>query len=156
MNAATAALLAAFRALPMTERILANLRPGVPRKVGGLWGGSAGLLLAVLQQHWRGQLLVSTADDLDSLQLRADLLSFGGSAHVLPRQETDDLGLPEPQSRSERSRALLQHRDDGAPLLAGIEALLQPAPLPKTLGQGRLELRAGEPCDRELLLQQAA
>jgi hypothetical protein len=93
-------LLREFAALPLCKRLLEALQQGAQRKVGGLWGGSAGLLVAVLQLQWRGRLLVVTADDVDSLQLQADLACFGAQAAVLPRQETADDGAADPQTRS--------------------------------------------------------
>ena len=47
--------------------------------------------------------------------------------------DTDDDGEPDAASRSERQRALVQHAADKAPLVASIEALLQPA---KSSGAG--------------------
>jgi len=153
---ATQRLLAEFQRLPVTRTLLEQVDLGARRKAGGLWGASAGLLIAVLRARHDGPLLVLTADDVDSLQLQTDLAAFGTTAHVLPRQETGDDGLPDPTTRSERQRALQRHAADQAPLLAGIEALLQPAPTPRSLSRGLLELHAGMRLDRAQVLQRAA
>jgi transcription-repair coupling factor (superfamily II helicase) len=149
-------LLDAFARLPVARTLLEQVALGARRKVGGLWGASAGLLIAALRARHQGPLLVLTADDVDSLALQADLLAFGAPAHVLVRQETGDDGLPDPATQSARQRALLGHAADSAPLLAGIEAMLQPAPTPRSLRQATLELRAGQRLDRAQLLQRAA
>ncbi|MBL9076768.1 MAG: DEAD/DEAH box helicase [Planctomycetes bacterium] len=148
-------LLAEFARLPQSQNLLANVRRGAHCKTGGLWGAAAGLLLALLRQHHKGSLLVLTADDVDSLQLQTDLAAFGVVAHVLPRAETGDDGLSDPTTRSERQRALQRQRQDRAPLLAGIEAMLQPVATPKSLGRAQLELRAGQKLDRAQVLGRA-
>jgi transcription-repair coupling factor (superfamily II helicase) len=151
----TARLVAEFVRLPVTRTVLAQIDLGAQRKAGGLWGASAALLLAAVHGHHRGQLLVLTADDVDSLQLQTDLAAFGVASHVLPREETGDDGLPDPNTRSERQRALVQHTADGAPLLASIEAMLQPVATPKSLGRSQLELRQGQRLDRAQVLARA-
>ena len=151
----TERLLAEFARLPVSQNVLANVRRGAHCKAGGLWGASAGLLLALLQQQHKGPLLVLTADDVDSLQLQTDLAAFGVPAHVLPREETGDDGAPDPTTRSERQRALQRHRADKAPLLAGIEALLQPVATPRSLGRAQLELHQGQQLERAQVLGRA-
>ncbi len=148
-------LLAEFGKLPVTHNVLEHLQRGAQRKSGGLWGASAGLLLAVLHRHHRGTMLVQTADDVDSLQLQTDLAAFGVASHVLPREERDDDGNPEPTTRSDRQRALQRHRADRGPLLAGIEALLQPVATPKSLNKAQLELAQGQRIDRAQVLHRA-
>jgi transcription-repair coupling factor (superfamily II helicase) len=150
-----ARLLAEFTRLPPTKNLLAQLQRGAQCKAGGLWGASAGLLLAAVQAAHRGSLLVLTADDVDSLQLQTDLAAFGVASHVLVREETGDDGQPDPTTRSARQRALQRHTADQAPLIASIEAMLQRAPTPKSLGRAQLELRAGQPLDRTAVLQRA-
>ncbi len=151
----TERLLAEFTRLPVTQNLLAQVKLGAHCKTGGLWGASAGLLLATLQQHHRGSLLVLTADDVDSLQLQLDLSAFGVSSQVLPRQETGDDGEPDPATKSERQRALQRHRGEQAPLLAGIEAMLQPVATPKSLGRAQLALHAGQRLPRAQVLARA-
>ena len=148
-------LLTAFCGLPVTGNITAQLGRGAQIKAGGLWGASAGLLLTTVVRAHRGTVLVLTADDLDSVQLQVDLLAFGTSSHVLPCEETDDDGLPDPTSRSERQRALAQHAADKAPLIASIEALLQKTATPKSQQRGKLELQAGQKVDRTQVLLRA-
>ncbi|MBK8100801.1 MAG: transcription-repair coupling factor [Planctomycetes bacterium] len=152
----TERLLLDFARSPLTERVLEQLDLGAQRRVGGLWGASAALLLTLVQRHWRGPLLVLTADDVESLQLQMDLASFGCPCHVLPRQEIGDDGQPDAQSKSDRQRALLRFAEIRAPLLASLEAMLAPAPSRKALRKGRLDLHAGQPLGRELLLQKGA
>ncbi|MBL8754225.1 MAG: DEAD/DEAH box helicase, partial [Planctomycetes bacterium] len=144
-----------FARLPTTRTVLEQVELGARRKVGGLWGASAGLLLAVVHRHHRGIVLVRTADDLDSLQLQTDLAAFGVQAHVLPRQEQGDDGLPEATTKSARQRALQLHAADKGPLLAGIEAMLQPVATPKSLQRAQLELHTGQKIDRTQVLQKA-
>jgi hypothetical protein len=134
-----------FARLPVTRRVKEQIQLGAQRKVGGLWGASTGLLLASLLQSHKGSLLVLTANDVDSLQLQTDLAAFGVRSHVLPREEQGEDGSPDAATRSARQRALQLHASDQAPLLAGIEAMLQPAPTPKSLGKAQIELHAGPP-----------
>ena len=148
-------LLDAFARLSVTKNLQQQLARGAQVKAGGLWGASAGLLLAALRRAHRGPVLVLTADDLDSLQLQTDLAAFGTASHVLPREETNDDGLADPVSRSERQRALVQHAADKAPLIASIEAILQPAATPGSLRRGQLELRTGQQMDRAQVLLRA-
>ena len=154
MNPVIARLLDAFRALPVARRVQEQLRLKSQRKVGGLWGGSAALLIAAVRPGWPGPVLVLTADDVDSLQLQAELQTFGQDSVVLPRLELDADGLAVGSSEGDRARALLQHRD-GALLLGGIEAMLQPAPTPGSLQQGRMTLQQGQLLDRDQLLAMA-
>jgi len=151
----TERLLAEFIRLPVTRNLLAQVKLGAHCKAGGLWGASAGLLLAALQQHHKGSLLVLTADDVDSLQLQLDLLAFGVPSHVLPREEVGDDGEPDTATKSERQRALQKHRADKLPLLAGIEAMLQPVATPKSLGRAQLALHAGQKLERAQVLGRA-
>ncbi|MGE3174820.1 MAG: transcription-repair coupling factor [Planctomycetota bacterium] len=150
-----AALIDEFAALPQCRRVREAVRQQSHRKVGGLWGGSAALLLAGLRRAHAGNVLIVTADDVDSLQLQADLGCFDTAAVVLPRQETDDDGGPDPQTRSERHRALGAIAGRPFVLLAGIEALLQPAPSTKALRRGKVALRAGQDLQRDDLLRKA-
>jgi transcription-repair coupling factor (superfamily II helicase) len=148
-------LLDAFARLPVTKNLVAQLKLGARCKAGGLWGASAGLLLAILQRAHPGQLLVLTADDVDSLLLQTDLNAFGVTSHVLVREETGDDGEPDPLTRSERQKALQHVATDHTPLLCGIEAMLQPVATPKGLRKARLELTTGQKLDRTQVLQRA-
>ncbi len=151
----TERLLADFTRLPVTKNLLGQVQLGAHCKAGGLWGASAGLLLAALQQHHKGSMLMLTADDVDSLQLQLDLQAFGVASHVLPREEVGDDGEPDATTRSERQRALQLHRAGKAPLLAGIEAMLQPVATPRSLGRAHLELHAGQRMERAQVLGRA-
>ncbi|MBL8747942.1 MAG: transcription-repair coupling factor [Planctomycetes bacterium] len=153
----TDTLVEQFTRLPTSKNVLANVQRTAHCKVGGLWGASAGLLLAMLQRahESKGTLLVLTADDVDSLQLQTDLAAFGVRSHVLPREELGDDGLPDPTSRSERQRTLQHFAADRAPLIAGIESMLQRVATPKSLGRARMPLRAGQKADRAQILQRA-
>jgi transcription-repair coupling factor (superfamily II helicase) len=156
VHPATARLVGALLDLPTSRALREQLRPGVHRKAGGLWGASGPALLAGLCRSFGARVLVLTADDLDSLQLQADLQSFGQDSLVLVRSEADDDGRPSGQSESDRARALDRLHQEPAPLIASIEALLAPAPTPQSLRQGRLLLRAGHPLDRTDVLARAA
>jgi transcription-repair coupling factor (superfamily II helicase) len=144
-----------FARLPVTKTVLEQVELGARRKVGGLWGASVGLLLAAVVRKHKGPLLVLTADDVDSLQMQTDLAAFGVASHVLPREEQDDTGEPDAATRSARQRALQLHASDKAPLLAGIEALLQKVATPKSLSKAQLELHQGQTIDRTQVLQKA-
>ncbi len=148
-------LVRGFLDLPPSQLLLQHLRPGVHRKAGGLWGASAAVLLAGIAARGNGRLLIVTADDVDSLQLQNDLQTFGCQGHVLVRAETDAEGEPSAQSQSDRQRALQRLHEAPAPLLASIEALLQPAPTPKALRRGRVHLRAGAALSRDQFVEQA-
>ncbi len=152
---ATSVLVDQFSRLPTTRTLQEQLRLGAHVRAGGLWGASAGLLLAAVLRTHRGPALLLTADDLDSVQLETDLGAFGGSAALLPQQETDDDGQPDANSRSARQRALARHAANRIPLVASLEALLQPVPSKKSLGRGRLDLRAGQQLPRAQLLHRA-
>ena len=144
-----------FARLPVTKTVLEQVALGARRKVGGLWGASAGLLLAAVVRKHKGPVLVLTADDVDSLQLQTDLAAFGVASHVLPREEQDDTGEPDPATKSARQRAIQHHASDRAPLIAGIEALLQKVATPKSLSKAQLELHQGQTIDRTQILQRA-
>ncbi len=148
-------LIEQFQRLPTTRTLQEQLRRGAHCRAGGLWGASAGLLLATILRQHRGTVLALTADDLDSVQLETDLGAFGVRALVLPREEHGDDGLPDPTTRSERQRILRQHAATKAPLIASLEAMLQPVATPKSLGRGQLELRAGQTLPRAHVLQRA-
>ncbi len=149
-------LVADFARLGPTRNLIETVRRRARGKAGGLWGASAGLLLAALHRHHDGAFLVLTADDVDSLQLETDLAAFGVPSHVLPREETNDDGQADPNTRSARQRALQHHTQDRAPLVASLEALLQRVATPKSLQRARLELVAGQRLDRTQVLQRAA
>jgi len=149
------ALLSAFARLPVSQNLVAQARRGARCKAGGLWGASAALLLATLRDGHDGQLLVLTADDVDSLQLQTDLAAFGVASHVLIREEQSDDGEADPATRSERQRALQRFASDGAPLLCGIEAIVQPVATPRGLRRAGLQLQVGQKIDRAQVLQRA-
>ncbi len=155
LSDSTQRLVDEFARLQVTRTLREQIELGAQRKAGGLWGASAGLLIASLQRHRDGPILVLTADDLDSLQLQTDLAAFGLSSHVLLRQEQGDDGLPDPTTKSARQRALQRHAADQTPLLVGIEAMLQPIATPKSLTKSQIELHTGQVIDRTQVLQRA-
>jgi transcription-repair coupling factor (superfamily II helicase) len=149
------ALLAAFGQLLVTRNVVASVQRGARCKAGGLWGASAALLLATLTRAHKGSLLILTADDVDSLLLQTDLLAFGTQSHVLIREEEGDDGEIDVSTRSSRQRALQQFTGDGAPLIAGVEAMTQYIATPRGLRRARLELHVGQTLDRSQVLQRA-
>ena len=149
------ALLAAFGQLAVSRNLIAQVQRGAHCKAGGLWGASAALLLTILAREHKGTLLILTADDVDSMMLQNDMSAFGTNSHVLEREEEDDDGEVDATTRSNRQRALQRFANDGAPLIASIEAMLQPAATPSDLKRGRLELRVGQTLDRSQVLQRA-
>ena len=138
------ALLAAFGQLAVSRNLIAQVRRGAHCKAGGLWGASAALLLTTLAREHKGALLVLTADDVDSMMLQNDMSAFGATSHVLVREEEDDDGAVDASTRSDRQRALQRFANDGAPLIASIEAMLQPAATPRDLRKAKVELRVGQ------------
>lgn len=149
------ALLAAFGQLAVTRNLIQHVQRGARCKAGGLWGASAALLLTTLQRAHKGTLLVLTSDDVDSLLLQSDMQAFGGNSHVLIREEEGDDGEFDASTRSSRQRALQQFAGDGAALITGVEAILQPVATPRGLRRARLELRVGQTLDRSQILQRA-
>lgn len=149
------ALLVAFGQLLVTRNVVASVQRGARCKAGGLWGASAALLLATLTRAHKGSLLILTADDVDSLLLQTDLLAFGTQSHVLIREEEGDDGEIDVSTRSSRQRALQQFTGDGAPLIAGVEAMTQYIATPRGLRRARLELHVGQTLDRSQVLQRA-
>ena len=152
-----AALVEAFARLPVTRNLVAQLRRGAHVKAGGLWGAAAALPLTVMRtaQKKDQTLLILTADDVDSLQLQTDLLAFGTRSHVLIREEEGDDGEVDATTRSARQRTMQQFAADGAPLIASIEAMLQPIATPRGLRKSQLELTVGQQLDRTQILQRA-
>ncbi len=149
-------LLAEFASLPTVRRVFEALELRSHRKVGGLWGGSAALLLACALKKHTGRTLVITADDVDALQLQSDLACFSIASSVVPKQELDDLQQPDPQTRSERHKSLANAQKPRSVTIAGIEAVLQKAPSKKALGKGRVSLVRGQDLSRDTLIAQAS
>ena len=150
-----------FARLDGTRRVAEAVRArGAHRAVGGLWGSSAALLLAALHRDSARPLLVVTADDSDSATVAADLATFGiGDALVLPHQETDVDGQPEPNSQGARARCLSELDERGPEatpwiVLAGLESMLQEAPDVESLARGRVTLTVGERYSMDELLEQ--
>ena len=148
-------LLAEFASLPTVRRVFEALELRSHRKVGGLWGGSAALLLACALKKHTGRTLVITADDVDALQLQSDLACFSIASSVVPKQELDDLQQPDAQTRSERHKSLANAHKPRSVTIAGIEAVLQKAPSKKALGKGRVSLVRGQDLSRDTLIAQA-
>ena len=149
-------LLAEFASLPTVRRVFEALELRSHRKVGGLWGGSAALLLACALKKHTGRTLVITADDVDALQLQSDLACFSIASSVVPKQELDDLQQPDAQTRSERHKSLANAHKPRSVTIAGIEAVLQKAPSKKALGKGRVSLVRGQDLSRDTLIAQAS
>jgi transcription-repair coupling factor (superfamily II helicase) len=155
---------AAFSALETARRVFEAVQHrGRHLAVGGLWGASAGLLCASLRGSLGRPLLLVTADDDDSRTLADDLAAFGVERPlVLVRQEVDVDGEADGTSRGSRARCLSELATHDAAtagpfvLVAGLEALLQPAPDVKALLQGRVVLTRGQRVDQEDLLRTCA
>ena len=144
----------AFAKLESSKRACEALRTGSHRALGGLWGSSASLLLAALQQSHSGSFLVVCASDEDSADLEGDLLSFAAPGlQRLVKQDFDSDGLAESESLGARTRCLLDTTgSERYLLLTSLQAMLQPAPAVKELNAGRLSLSSGQRFDREELL----
>lgn len=136
---------------PEYSAAIASLLAGHGATLGGVWGSSCALVIANLLRHAPGRLVVVTpnSEDLDSLA--ADLALFSDiPAAIYPAWEMSgsELTLAD-DVHGERLRLLKQLRDDSAPrvLLAGIPALLQPAPSPGLLAERTRTVRVGERLD---------
>ena len=134
-----------FAALPTTKALLDALRPRRHRATGGLWGGSAALLLACLTERRKTPTLIITADDEHAVDLAGDHASFADKpARVLPRLNVDDEGHPEATSHGRRLETLQALASEQSfTLIASIGALADPVPRARYLGRGRLSLRQG-------------
>ncbi len=158
----TTSVLRGFESLATTQHVFAALDQRSHRSIGGLWGASTGLLIHALQRHWKGAILVITADDDDSLALGADIDSFcpERAKEAPPRCLVTELydidGQIDQGSRSQRVRVLSElHKDDRFLLIGSVDALTQPAPSRRNLGRGRVELKVGSKFDPEKLLIKA-
>jgi transcription-repair coupling factor (superfamily II helicase) len=155
-------VLRGFESLATTQHVFAALDQRSHRSIGGLWGASTGLLIHALQRHWKGAILVITADDDDSLALGADIDSFRPerAKEAPPRCLVTELydidGQIDQVSRSQRVRVLGElQKDDRFLLIGSVDALTQPAPSRRNLGRGRVELKVGSKFDPEELLIKA-
>ncbi len=151
-------MLNGFLSLPVTQRILEALGHRHPhRKVGGLWGASAGALLAALSSQL-GRILVVCADDDESARLEGDIRCFRPDApvRVLVREEVDVDGAVDGGTRSQRLRCLQGVRQ-GSPylLVSSMQALLQRVPSPKSLEGAQIRLETGQVLDHEALFAEA-
>ena len=99
---------ARFAALDATRRVIEALAiRGRHRAIGGLWGSSAALLLAAVQGALGRPMLIVTGDDGDAQTVADDLATFGcPGARVLPRQDHDVDGTPDPVKEGARARCL--------------------------------------------------
>jgi len=108
-------------------------------RVGGLFGGSLGLVLAVLLPRDRPALVLH-ADARESADLAGDLSLFGIERErrlLFPDLDDDERGL-------ERLALLQRLRDrPDAVVLASMTAASQPAPAPAALARGALRLSPG-------------
>jgi transcription-repair coupling factor (superfamily II helicase) len=147
----------AFRALPTVRRVLDGIRRGSHRRVGGLWGGSAALLIAAARTDKPRPILVVTADDDDASVLADEIATFLGRAPlVLPRQEVDVDGQVDPITLGRRIHVLREAAAAKDPVVvAGFAALLQAAPSFKSLSKGHVTLAVGAPLDVGELLRKA-
>jgi transcription-repair coupling factor (superfamily II helicase) len=126
---------------PGWEEVLGPLdlpTEGRPR-VGGLYGGSLGLVLAVLLPR-RGPCLVLYPDHLPGNDLAGDLALFGverGRRSLFPDLDDDERGL-------ERMAVLarLRRERDGV-VLSSLQAATQPAPAPDALRENTVRLAPG-------------
>ncbi len=153
----TATPRARFAELEQAGRVLAAVRSGQQRAAGGLWGGSAALLLATLVERRPGPLLVVCADDEHAATLEADLHSFSDRPITrLDAQVRDVQGESEPSSTQQRLAALLTiSENDAFTAIASLAALIDPVPRPAALRGGDLVLRAGAPLQQAALLAKA-
>ena len=104
-----------FDTLTTTQRVVDALSQCSHRAIGGLWGASTGLLIHALQRHWKGSILVVTADDDESFALREDVAAFQppGCKQPAPRSLVTELrdfdDQVDPVTRGERIRTLELH-----------------------------------------------
>ncbi len=108
-------------------------------RIGGLYGGSLGLVLALLLPVGK-RALVLHADARESADLAGDLSLFGVERErrmLFPDLDDDERGL-------ERLSILQRLRDrPDAVVLSSIQAATQPVPLPAALEAGAIRLAPG-------------
>lgn len=155
-------VLRGFKTLNVTKRVLATLKKPSHRAVGGLWGASTALLIRTLQQHWRGPILVITADDDESSTLAADILCFHpeqateSAPRTLNTELVDVDNQPDQNTRSQRIQCLAEIQKSATFLLiSSLHALVQPVPSLRELRQGNTRLQQGQAADQEALLEKA-
>ncbi len=147
-----------FAALDHSQLLLDCRKHRNHRAVGGLWGASAALVMAMLHQQSKDSMLVITADDDESDSLAADLACFMGSESapsiLLPCQHHDVDDQPDALDRAARLKAL-QHLAEQKRflLIASLQALLQPVPGKKQLQRNRLDLAVNQALDHDKLCQ---
>jgi transcription-repair coupling factor (superfamily II helicase) len=150
---------AAFAGLPVSLRVVEALAQGTQRKVGGLWGASTGLFVAMVARALERPLLVVTADDDDSATLASDVATFvpgpaGPEPLVLPERAWTLEDRPEPLREGARTRALSALLDrPRALLIASVKALLDDALAPSTLAGGRVVLERGQTASRDAVAE---
>jgi transcription-repair coupling factor (superfamily II helicase) len=146
-----------FGELETTARVLDALRPRSHRAAGGLWGGSAALLLACLAERRGAPVLAIAADDEAAADLHGDLASFAAApVLLLAGQELDGEHRPEPISLGQRVEVLQALPEGPFVLVAGLRALIDPVPRARALHRGRLELRTGMALPPQRLVERAA
>ncbi|MHC4199455.1 MAG: hypothetical protein ACYSU0_05640, partial [Planctomycetota bacterium] len=159
--------------LPAFEGLARALCRNEPARATGLWGGSAGLVLATLVRSLDRPLLAVTPTPEEADMLEDDLATFldrhGGylapddptpRGEVLPLpaydvlpHETDSPEMPVLSARLTALRLLAEESDPPAVVVAPVAALLQPVPSPEAMRGSELVLTVGEEVGHGYLVQ---
>lgn len=139
----------ALSTLPAFGALLRAVEEKRQALASGLWGASAGLLVAAVVKETKRPALVVAADQAEADRLEDDMSTFLGSrvypfpAYDVPPDETES---PEFAVLSARLAALRRLGGKGGSLAvtAPVAAILQPVPSPEALGAGGLVLKTGE------------
>jgi len=133
------------------RRLVERLCAGRGASAGGLWGSSVALFLAALARHAPASLLVTVASVEQAEELAEDVRLFADAeVFLFPAWETPPGEEEFPGQLQSQRLALLRRLAPGAEadvpriIVAPVRALLQPVPLPETLGETTLTLRVGE------------
>jgi transcription-repair coupling factor (superfamily II helicase) len=148
---------ALFHRLPATQRVLESLRAGRPRAAGGLWGGSAALLVACLRERHAGPILIVVADDEAAADFEDDLATFFPTpVHRLGELALDAEGHADPATVGSKLEVLHAVAHDASfTVIASIASMIDPVPRPRALAAGRITLRAGTAVSQHELLERA-
>ncbi len=131
--------------------ISARLKDGKPCSVGGLWGSSAGLLLAALAEEHKRQFVVVVPGEEAALNLIDDLKLFGSKAELFSAWESvpSEDTLPNPEILTARMGLVqsLRSQPDGEPaarmIVAPVQAIMQLVPSAGLLDAGEISFRVG-------------
>ncbi len=128
--------------------VLASLKNGRSATIDGAWGSAGPLAAAALGLHATSTLLIVLAHVGDVDDFRDDVGTFAGiNPEVFPAWDKHPTEVaPGDEVFGRRLRVLRALRSDAPPriIVAPMQALLQPVPLPDLLDQGARKVRVGD------------